>query len=1538
MSVTGETFASWATRVTGCSNPTFNRVVNRLWENPSLQKDVLAVLTGVTKLIQSRGGCESAAEYYAALLLLSLGRILSVQPTENWAAESVRHTYRIFLRFIDYDKAALRKAAHKVISELLTFAISTEDTYHPVCHQTINHICKLIRQVFTELSSLIRITDSACGRLLCILNLLKAIICLIPEKDIKLACECVLELTAFSNPLVLKSAFECLQTLFQGRVKTLTVSLDTAGKLMTALLTCKPRESTSVDIATLQKDSESLIAWLKCLCAGVCYLTSLAIDNHDEKPTELAPHVAVEHLEHLVRAALSTLVNSPLPDLRISVKRLLVDVFLNPLTEQLQMCNLLTRRPRFLPELCLTLQNALNLARHETWPSLLNVSSCLIHAWAMKAVVGNSVDIQLPAEVIDLIQRVANLRDALADGAEGVVYDSSISVTMLVDEMDRLVLTSMESWGIEPVLRDALPLESLVLELESGIVELRRSWILPLIARVRPARSCSLAFFHSNILPLADRAVTVAKAAAGQKFKRQIGGESNAPFVPLSAILNAAVQMARQLWITLTAFTRRCPSRWADLVDSGLGGRLIAGLLTSKTIRPVILSALRRLVTFAETEEAITVMRSGAKQMVPKMLSMYEELDSTNDQQLKQQLGSTLSVFLPLLTPKVLSVPCEMAYKKLVTTKRPIYMEILMLIVPNLTSESIKSVLDQLEEYFLPKDRESRVLRKPAYRLLEAVLSSPNPSAKEFVVANLTSLTTFMAQITPPSTEVADGTGTEIESTDYLSSTMAALALSAKERKALAITTPWKARLRILRHLLRVHAERQRKQPEEGCGNHAVQEFVNIFMPEIPQCLGSLNSLVRVLAGRLLVDMVLATAGSLSLEGGTLPFGRLQRSPCSLTASPSELTRMDDDGEGDEDGSEVEEVEGIGGESDNADDDGSISGQSCNPTEIASVCTSISITGVDPLIAMKTCAGLRSILSHLWPVVLEVNVESLKNVSQSQLLRLEVTVKSICRLLSDLRLRRCLMTALQEVEDTKDTLDAAEVLSTANRAAQGLVQLPSKHIARLGLQISRLLIAFVGHSVYVSDIVVSIHQIHANHKQSLRFMVKAMVEKLLKKVSVQALFSLMSPEYHKMIRNSAKLLRRREQKSKIEERKKGAKSTSGNVDEDDGLGTAIPEGSVKESGRSPSVSGASLRSLGSALSLSKHIHVQNLQEILSTSNEGDEGGGVEATARQKAASENQKATERPHRRLGLAAELECAASVAGLSRRSRRNLLRGARGESSDEGDEDFDDFVTTRRVRFADDVAKLYLAGKRRRQRADAGGDAPSMTYLVEDAEDEVVDLAEPESLARHLTVASSAQLAKRALKPDTLTPAVSASKRARLTSLSFAAAFPTSIDGKLIINEATVKDRKDGWSLNDADDDGAENDSSYSMAQGASIARAAAAATERIRTPRLPGAEYRSSRAEGDMRKPGRPDPFAYAPLGAGLSNPKRRVGSSNVATATERRALLRYLGVGKRKRKQKQGKKMDSVSAAFHQGKVRAASSNLVLRRQKSKRGRK
>lgn len=46
-------------------------------------------------------------------------------------------------------------------------------------------------------------------------------------------------------------------------------------------------------------------------------------------------------------------------------------------------------------------------------------------------------------------------------------------------------------------------------------------------------------------------------------------------------------------------------------------------------------------------------MRGGSKQLMPVIFPMFEELGTNKDQSLKQQLQTTLNVFLPLLTPKV---------------------------------------------------------------------------------------------------------------------------------------------------------------------------------------------------------------------------------------------------------------------------------------------------------------------------------------------------------------------------------------------------------------------------------------------------------------------------------------------------------------------------------------------------------------------------------------------------------------------------------------------------------------------------------------------------------------------------------------------------------------------------------------------------------------------------------------------------------------------------------------------------------------------
>lgn len=117
------------------------------------------------------------------------------------------------------------------------------------------------------------------------------------------------------------------------------------------------------------------------------------------------------------------------------------------------------RSHRILAELCLALQSALTLSKQETWHYLLNLSARLCQIWPTIS------PTTLSDEVISLLVHVANLRDALADGGEVIEMSSLTNVNSLIDEMDRLIFTAMEAWGIETVLSNALPLEPLLVEL-----------------------------------------------------------------------------------------------------------------------------------------------------------------------------------------------------------------------------------------------------------------------------------------------------------------------------------------------------------------------------------------------------------------------------------------------------------------------------------------------------------------------------------------------------------------------------------------------------------------------------------------------------------------------------------------------------------------------------------------------------------------------------------------------------------------------------------------------------------------------------------------------------------------------------------------------------------------------------------------------------------------------------------------------------------------------------------------------------------------
>ncbi len=113
--------------------------------------------------------------------------------------------------------------------------------------------------------------------------------------------------------------------------------------------------------------------------------------------------------------------------------------------------------------------------------------------------------------------------------------------------------------------------------------------------------------------------------------------------------------------------------------------------------------------------------------------------------------------------------------------------------------------------------------------------------------------------------------------------------------------------------------------------------ILRLLCLQIPTCLVNLNSLVRLLAGRLLVDMAHASGGTLIGTMDAFTASGASRRPRVVSFAPSVTgaSQMDHDGDNE-----------VDSEDDEDDDDDA-------RTDIGSVATAITIAGMDPAIASK---------------------------------------------------------------------------------------------------------------------------------------------------------------------------------------------------------------------------------------------------------------------------------------------------------------------------------------------------------------------------------------------------------------------------------------------------------------------------------------------------------------------------------------------------------------------------------------------------------
>nr|SVE73376.1 EOG090X00E0 [Daphnia atkinsoni] len=327
--ISGRTFRSsssvktFATGFSNCSNVSFNKLHSGFTPTSSLHREMLAVLAAVSEVIRQEGGKETDTEYFAVLmttlevaetsedslgatlallgmvikrvptnvlkakfstsakslldllgryiesdnsllvrsLIGCLGVLLRNQDASAWSTSSTLQIYDALLTFVASPKPQVRKAAQHAVCSILkgsTFLVQDEDApvLHPVAARTGKYCLTFIEE---------HGFGSEPSPLLHLLNLLKEILAVFPQSEVKPLCEALLKLMTLNNVLVSSCAMQCFHNMFLCRPRTVTLSADLNARLITALYDYQPSAS----------DTQPLRGWLSVMTQALLNLGRL---------------------------------------------------------------------------------------------------------------------------------------------------------------------------------------------------------------------------------------------------------------------------------------------------------------------------------------------------------------------------------------------------------------------------------------------------------------------------------------------------------------------------------------------------------------------------------------------------------------------------------------------------------------------------------------------------------------------------------------------------------------------------------------------------------------------------------------------------------------------------------------------------------------------------------------------------------------------------------------------------------------------------------------------------------------------------------------------------------------------------------------------------------------------------------------------------------------------------------------------------------------------------------------------------------------
>ncbi|XP_039261626.2 RRP12-like protein [Styela clava] len=752
----GQTFGTFLSGLSDCSNITFKKI-QRYWQNNSAKhKEVCAVIAAITEVIRQQGGEESDTAYFAALvtaldsvenvesvtavsyllsmtckrvpqpvlrakfsevskllvetlerfsnissesptalvrsLLICLATVLRNQTVETWSHLSTINVYQTLLSYSFHSKPKIRKAAQNGVCAVLKASCFMLTEEPPKVHPAASTTAKYCVQFIEKSGS----TSSDASSSVChAVSLLSGILHCFPSASLKQSCETILKLMMLSQPIVKSVCLQAFHTMFKNRPKPEFLSAEMNAQLMTALYDYLPSAN---DIQLLQ-------AWLAVMEESVKNM-SFIYQTLTEKKTQVG-QLALAHIAKLCKTCLKIMESGIRHSSRSAAST--VVAVLEILHSYGSCEEVSTMFKANVKDIFKLLEDGLRYKYHSVWDLIFEIFHAAYKFLAKPEnfkVVCNSI-----TSMADLRNTPLFPHKVLLDKALG-------AATVAIGP--RLLLEAV------PLMIDGTETD----------YNFPRSWLLPLLRD--HVKNTEIGFFNSYFLPLAAK-IRVKAIQLKTSSQQSLA----APYDTLQY----------QIWLLLPNFcdgATDVPAAFSTLA------RTIGSAITEREdLRPIAMQALRTLITKCTAENDRKTISRFAKNYLPILFNLYTTLPSTDDVEMEDdnekesdvdlnkkkspdRLAAleTIRLYLPLADKKMISGYFSKAQKRVFNAidendaTRLSLLDLLIAMAMYTDVDTLNNVYQDMKPML---NSFNRSMQKKAYRLLEEVCGSNTDDCRTFV-------------------------------------------------------------------------------------------------------------------------------------------------------------------------------------------------------------------------------------------------------------------------------------------------------------------------------------------------------------------------------------------------------------------------------------------------------------------------------------------------------------------------------------------------------------------------------------------------------------------------------------------------------------------------------------------------------------------------------------------------------------------------------------------------------------------------------------